>query len=309
MEMKKKLLFLLLLILGASGITALIAAVVGSPQKREGKLFVTSFYPVWLLSEAVTEGAEDVRVVNLTANHSGCLHDYALTTQDMRLLSEADLFLVNGGGMELFLTKAARECKGLVIVDTSEGFAFLKGVEHEEDWNAHIWLDIDGYLWQLDKIESALCAADPAQAELYRKNAAKCREELFALKGEYEEAKEALEGRNAVVFHEGFVYLLNMLGIETLHCLPMDSETQILAGEAAEIAEECRLHGVRVFFVEEDYADLIRKTFGAETGCEIVCPDAISGGSGSGAFGMEVYLAAMRDNLEVIKEAYGIKKK
>lgn len=342
--MKKKLLFLLLLILCATAITALVAVLLGGTPKRENRLLVTSFYPVYLLTQTVAEGAEGMEVVNLTANHSGCLHDYTLKTQDMRLLSEAELFFINGGGMELFLTKAAKECRDLEIIDTSAGFAFLAGVEHdhahghagteehenhehgtaetedhdhghadiedhdhEEAFNAHIWLDIDGYLLQLSRVEEALVKADPAQAELYHKNAASCREELFNLKKEYEDAKKLLNGNDTVVFHEGFVYLLRMLGIETLHCLPMDSETQISAGEAAEIVEECKMHGVQTLFVTEEFAETIKKTFGTETGCQVVVLEPLTGGvDAGGAYGTEIYLNAMRSNLRAIREAYGL---
>ena len=119
---KRKALFMICLLAVAFGLTALVAVLAEKDKKKEKAeelLCVTSFYPVQLLAEAVSEGAEGVTVRNLTENHSGCIHDYTLTTQDMRLLSEAELFLINGGEMELFLQKAASEYKDLKIVDTS----------------------------------------------------------------------------------------------------------------------------------------------------------------------------------------------
>ena len=355
---KRKALFMICLLTVAFGLTALVAVFADKKEEQDGLLCVTSFYPVQLLAESVAEGAEGVRVRNLTENHSGCIHDYTLTTQDMRLLSEAELFLINGGEMELFLEKAAAEYKDLEIVDTSEGYDFLEDVEHNHDHgeedheaesctdpthdhdehaeeaddheghshalNAHIWMDIDGYLLQLSKVEEAFVKADPAQAELYRKNAEVCRDELTKLKGEYENVKETMAGKETVAFHEGFVYLLNMLGIETVHCLAMDSDTQIAAGEAAEIMEECRLHGIATLFAEEDYAETIRDTFGKELDGEIVVLDPVTGvrtansgatsdgnvssasrTSGSKA-GVALYCEIMRHNLDCIKQAYGL---
>ena len=355
---KRKALFMICLLAVAFGLTALVAVFAEKGEETDGLLCVTSFYPVQLLAESVAEGAEGVTVRNLTENHSGCIHDYTLTTQDMRLLSEAELFLINGGEMELFLEKAAAEYKDLEIVDTSEGYDFLEGVEHNHDHgeedheaesctdpthdhdehaeeaddheghshalNAHIWMDIDGYLLQLSKVEEAFVKADPAQAELYRKNADACRDELAKLKEEYENAQETLTGKETVVFHEGFVYLLNMLGIETVHCLSMDSDTQLAAGEAAEIMEECKLHGITTLFAEEDYAETIRDTFGKELDGEIVVLDPVTGGrtanngatsdgngssasgtSGSKA-GVALYCEIMRHILDCIKQAYGL---
>jgi len=347
---KRKVLFMICLLAAAFGLTALVAVFAEKREKTEGLLCVTSFYPIQLLAESVTAGAEGVTVRNLTESHSGCIHDYTLTTWDMRLLSEAELFLINGGEMELFLQKAASEYKDLEIVDTSEGYVFLEGVEHsheheadehteafctdpthnhegEQDHdghshsvNAHIWMDIDGYLLQLSRVEEAFVKADPAQADLYRKNAEECRAELRALKAEYEQAKEKLAGKETVVFHEGFVYLFHMLGMETVHCLAMDSDTQIAAGEAAEIMEECKLHGITTLFVEADYAKTITDSFGKELSGEVVTLDPVTGArtaddgtgsdgeeKGSSKIGVALYCDRMRNNLECIKQAYGLR--
>ncbi len=383
---KRKALFMICLLAVAFGLTALVAVLAEKDKKKEKAeelLCVTSFYPVQLLAEAVSEGAEGVTVRNLTENHSGCIHDYTLTTQDMRLLSEAELFLINGGEMELFLQRAASEYKDLKIVDTSAGYAFLEGVEHDHDHgeeteehsaesctdpahnhedeehseelckdpahdheehaateedhdghshavNAHIWMDIDGYLLQLSRVEEAFAAADPAQEKLYRANAEACRGELAKLAEEYAAAKTALSGKETVVFHEGFVYLLNMLGVESVHCLAMDSDTQIAAGEAAEIMEECKRHGITVLFAEAEYAGTVSDTFAKELSGEAVVLDPVTGkwsddSAEEGAFG-EVpeagtdhtgeadespraileYCARMRKNLEMIQQAYDL---
>ena len=360
---KRKAIFMSCLLAIAFGITAILVAFAEKKEASDGLLCVTSFYPVQLLAESVAEGAEDVMVRNLTENHSGCIHDYTLTTQDMRLLSEAELFLINGGEMELFLEKAAAEYKDLMIVDTSEGYSFLEGVEHSHDHdedvhlaescedptheheaeehkdeehdvpadetdshaghahalNAHIWMDIDGYLLQLSRVEEAFVKADPAQETLYRKNAKACRAELAKLKEEYANAKESLKGKETVVFHEGFVYLLQMLGIESVHCLAMDSDTQIAAGEAAEIMEECKLHGITTLFAEADYAQTVTDTFGKELSGTVVVLDPVTGGTkahetadsttGGKAVerGIQSYCDRMRDNLEKIKQAYGVR--
>lgn len=346
---KKKAFFMICLLAVAFGLTALLVVFAEKREETDGLLCVTSFYPVQLLAESVSEGAEGVTVRNLTENHSGCIHDYTLTTQDMRLLSEAELFLINGGEMELFLERAAAEYKELVIVDTSEGYAFLEGVAHDHDHgektpggseshaheadahaptiNAHIWMDIDGYLLQLSKVEEAFVVADPAQESLYRQNANACREELMQLKDEYDTVKPALAGKETVVFHEGFVYLLRMLDVESVHCLAMDADTQIAAGEAAEILEECELHGITSLFVEAEYAGTITDTFAKELGGEVVILDPVTGSeipasddrteaaeeyhAASGraeakSYGVALYCQRMRKNLETIKQAYGL---
>lgn len=62
---------------------------------------------------------------------TGCLHDYQLSSGDMRKLNQADLFIVNGGGMESFLDNALELFPDLNIIDTSEGVTKLDEPEHE----------------------------------------------------------------------------------------------------------------------------------------------------------------------------------
>lgn len=355
---KKKALFLTCLLAVSFGLTALVAFLADrsgdfgrAGDGEDDMLVVTSFYPVQLLAESVAEGVDGVEVVNLTENHGGCLHDYTITTKDMRLLSEAELFLVNGGGMELFLGKVAKEHTGLVIADTTAGYEFLEGVAHnhahshdeepegdhedhdhteeeqevhagehdadvkdahdEHAVNAHVWLDIDGYLYQLSKVEAAFAAEDPANTLQYRANAERCREELLALKESFAQAKTQLAGNETVVFHEGFVYLFHMVGIETVHCIAMDGDTQIASGEAAEVVEECNIHGIDRMFAEEEYAKSVRDTFAGDFNGSVVVLDALTGKTVTEVetvgTGIAVYCNRMKANLNRIMQAYGLR--
>ena len=63
---------------------------------------VTSFYPMYVAAMNVTGGCKSVILENLSEPQTGCLHDYQLTPEDMVLLSKADVFIINGGGIENF---------------------------------------------------------------------------------------------------------------------------------------------------------------------------------------------------------------
>ena len=103
--------------------------------EENGKLrVVTSFYPIYLLAQAVTEGAEHMELVNMAQPQTGCLHDYEMTISDMKLLEGADVLIVNGGGMESFLEQALERYPDLIIVDTSAGIELMEdGIEHTHD--------------------------------------------------------------------------------------------------------------------------------------------------------------------------------
>ena len=86
---------------------------------------VTSFYPVWILTLNLTNGIEDLEVLNLAENTTGCLHDYSLQNSDMAVLSRADALLINGSGMESFLPVITSAYPELPVIDATAGLPFL----------------------------------------------------------------------------------------------------------------------------------------------------------------------------------------
>lgn len=99
-------------------------------QNDDGNLLVvTSFYPMYVAAENVIGDAEGVTLKNLSEPQTGCLHDYQLTAADMKLLSKADVFIVNGGGIENFLSDVAQSYPDLKIIQACDGIDLLESVE------------------------------------------------------------------------------------------------------------------------------------------------------------------------------------
>ncbi len=154
---------------------------------------------IYLLAQEITEGAEGITLENMAQPQTGCLHDYELTVSDMRLLERADVLLLNGGGMESFLSQAMEQYPQLCIVDTSTGISFLTEEGHEEEHehehehehgedNAHIWLSPKRAAQQAENIATALADLDESEAALFAKNAADFRKETDGLLEEAERA-------------------------------------------------------------------------------------------------------------------------
>lgn len=97
--------------------------------KDENLLVVTSFYPMYVAAENVIGDVEGVTLENLSEPQTGCLHDYQLTAADMKLLSKADVFIVNGGGIESFLSDVAESYPDLKIVQACDGIDLLESAE------------------------------------------------------------------------------------------------------------------------------------------------------------------------------------
>ena len=93
--MNKYLKYTLIGIVIISVIVILIVLNINRNNKKEvddGKTkIVTSFYPMYIIAENITEGANNIELVNMADVNVGCLHDYTLTTEDMKKVEDADI--------------------------------------------------------------------------------------------------------------------------------------------------------------------------------------------------------------------------
>ena len=96
-----------------------------SPTFAAAETVVTSFYPIYLFALNLTQGIDGITIRNLAAPNTGCLHDYQLSTGDMKVLNKADVFLINGAGMESYLTRVMDTFPKLPVVDASAGITLL----------------------------------------------------------------------------------------------------------------------------------------------------------------------------------------
>lgn len=316
---KKKLAFLLgvMLLLSVAGYA--ICASAGSKHITSGEdnLLVTSFYPMYILAKNLTVGVDDIAVENLTENQTGCLHDYQLTSGDMKKLSGADAFLINGAGMELFLEKLMEQEAELPIIEASHGVSLLEGVAHDHDHghehehaheaeeeehghehteNGHVWMDVERYRMQLDTVSKELAGLFPEYADKIEEATLAYDTGLRVLSAECEVLKKETEGMHVVIFHEAFAYLAESLGMEVIATLSLDEETVPSAGEIAEVIEEIGYHGTALILIEEAYASHAEKIM-AETSAEVVYLDPLTTGSGA----TDSYVTGMRTNLEAIR--------
>lgn len=143
-SMKNKYIFVPVLLL-VLAISSYIISVMGNSIDRTGDqeelLVVTSFYPVHIAAMNVIDDVDGVRLECLSQQTSGCVHDVQLTTEDMRLLEKADLFIVNGAGMESYLESVTERYPNLRVADTSVGADILEsegGHNHGSGEDSHV---------------------------------------------------------------------------------------------------------------------------------------------------------------------------
>lgn len=293
--------------------------------KDEDLLVVTSFYPMYVAAENVIGDVEGVTLENLSEPQTGCLHDYQLTAADMKLLSKADVFIVNGGGIESFLSDVAESYPDLKIVQACDGIDLLESAEgtgeshndlssnedadhddhdHSEhshgDENAHAWMSLADYQIQVQNICNGLSEADSAHAEQYAKNAQTYQEKVQELQQEAAELASQIASQPVVVFHEAYEYIVQEYGLQLAGEMNLDEERQVSAGEVADILHAIEDNHVSVVLAEELYGTDMGEMVAKQSGVKVVYLDTLTRGD----YSADSYLEGMRNNIKQLKEAF-----
>ena len=168
-------------LLRAGLVVALVSAVAAcgsSPSSSSGSagqprlLVVTTTTQVTDFARNVGGDHVDVHAI-LKANVDP--HDYEPSAADLVALSEADVIVKNGVGLESWFdsTIKSAEPRG-TIVDASAGVEIREGngTDEESAGDPHIWHDPTNAKIMATNIAAALAAADPPDATVYQPNLA-----------------------------------------------------------------------------------------------------------------------------------------
>lgn len=269
---------------------------------KDGKVhIVTSFYPMYIDVINITKGVDGVEVTNLTEPQTGCLHDYQLTTENIKTLEKADIFVVNGAGMELFLEKAANAQPNLKIIDASksEDITLLK--DHGEG-NPHLWLSVTYAIEQVKAINRQLCDLDPAHADAYKKNTLDYINKLTELRSEMHAGLDDLPHKDIVTFHEAFPYLAKEFDLRIVSVIEREPGTEPTPEELEQTIDQVKALPVKVLFTEPQYSPAAAETIARETGAKIYTLDPIVTGE-STPDAADDYINKMKQNMATLKQA------
>ena len=288
---------------------ALILALCLLPTLAMAETVATSFYPIYLFTLNLLDGVEGVTVRNLAAPGTGCLHDYQLQTGDMKTLSEADVFLINGAGMEVYLDHVFEAFPDLPVTDASAGVellpAELEGLsvgESETLYNAHVWLDPRNAMIMVGNLADGLIAALPGQDEAIANNRDAYIARLEALDTMLHDGLDDQPRKDIITFHEAFPYFAKAYGLNVAAVVnrePGDALSPAALGQLVLLVREL---GVPPLFVEPQYDDLAAQTLARETGAAVYTLDPVVTGPEEDA-PLSYYEDVMLANMAVLQQA------
>jgi zinc transport system substrate-binding protein len=174
------------------------------------------------------------------------LHSYQPTADDIMKISSCDLFIYVGGESDEWVEDALSEAenKDMKVVNLLEALGdsvkeeeIAEGMEHEHEhedgheeehegeheheheeeteYDEHVWLSLRNASVLCDKIEQAIEAVDPANAQIYKANVNAYKEKLDALDNEYKTAVSGAPLRTLLFCDRfPFRYLTDDYGLE-----------------------------------------------------------------------------------------------
>ena len=301
-------------------------------KENENFTVVTSFYPMYIAALNIVDGADGVTLENLSEPQTGCIHDFQLTPEDMKLLSTADMFVINGGGIESFMSDVAKAYPDLTVVEACKNVELINeseedvdthdhdneadsdetdhdhetdsdesGHDHDHgDENAHAWMSVAHYRVMVSTIAESLSKADPSNAAIYDSNAKKYDAKLAELEEKENEIKQKTAGNDIIIFHEAYEYVADDFGMNVCYLMDLDEERAVSAGEVSDVINAVRNDGVSVILAEELYGKDLGDTVSRETDVKMVYIDPLNRGN----YDKNSYIEGMEKNFELIEAAF-----
>ncbi len=224
------------------------------------------------------------------------VEDYNPTPADLRSVSDADFFVLNGLGLDLWASKLVDSAKpGLPTVTLSQGLS--------DDDNPHLWLDVRYAKQYVQRIHDYLMQADPEGSATYDANTTAYQAQLDELDAWIVQQVATIppERRKLVTFHEAYPHFAARYGFELVGVVTPSPGQEPSAGELAELVRTVKAAHVPAVFSEAQFSPRLIQTLADEAGVSKVVTDLYNDSLGDPP--LDTYVAMMRYNVEHIVQA------
>lgn len=231
-----------------------------------GPRVAVSFPPLYCFAANVVGDFGTVKSV-LTAQGP---HHADTNVQERVILEEADLFFVNGLGLDDTLARSLAASTGnkkLKIIELGEKLPNSCLLEsdgsccHHEDGKAHDHGAHDPHIWTspivaqklVEEIRTAMRTANSSQAAAYDKNAAEYLAKLKQLTDDGKAMMKSKKEKNIITMHGSMNYFANAFGLTVVGVIQKTPGQEPNANDLKVLIAECVKNKVRVIAVEPQY--------------------------------------------------------
>jgi ABC-type Zn uptake system ZnuABC Zn-binding protein ZnuA len=197
-------------------------------------------------------------------------HDYEFRATDARKLRNADLFFINGLGLDEKIANRLSETANnpkLKTVELGESVPeadLIAAGKHEHgagehaghDHGAHdphVWMGIPEAIYMVQSIRAHLAGVDPAHAAGYKQRADALSERLLAFQATGKDAlAKKSEKARVLAQHDALRYFARSFGIDVVGSIELPGH-EPNAQRLAELVSMCKDQKVRLIAVEPQY--------------------------------------------------------
>ena len=229
-------------------------------------------------------GGNDVAVTSLIGPDSDA-HVFEPKPDQARLLAQAQLFIVNGLGLEGWETRLVQSARyrGPVVV-ASDGIAPIEATEPSAAApvpDPHAWQDVKNVEIYATNIARALEGVDPARADSYRGRVDRYQARLEALDRQVRMELSAIPAakRRVITTHDAFAYYGKAYGVAFLAPEGVSTDSEPSAEAIAGLIRQVRREGIKALFLENISDPRLMEALARETGATLGPPlfsDALS---------------------------------
>jgi len=265
-----------------------------------------------------------VRTLAADAVEARCLltpgrdpHSYDPTPNDIRLLTRADLIVVNGLGFETCLEKLLQNSgTRAAVLTASTGIEPLCADDHHDhsahdhahhdhgEIDPHAWHDLRHAARYVANIRDSLIKLTPASADAINTRATAYLAELTALDTRFRETIAAIPAarRKIVTSHDSLRYLGHAYGLEIIPISGLRPDQEPSAKQLATIVKLLRRENIRAVSIESTTNPKIPTLLAKEAGVAVV-NELYTDSLGAPDSPAPTFLAMARANLETITTA------
>ncbi len=190
-------------------------------------------------------------------------HTFEPTPSLMVDMSKADLYVMNGAGLEFWIDRLLQANKDMTVIDSSKGIDLIS--ESEDEMDPHIWISLKNAAVQVQNICSGLIQVDPANKDYYSQNRDSYLEQLKALDEELNSSFTAPKKKIFVVHHPAWTYFARDYALEQVPL--MENEKEPGPKYLSQVIDLARQNNITTVFIEPEFnpksAEVIAKEMNA----------------------------------------------
>jgi zinc/manganese transport system substrate-binding protein len=263
-----------------------------------------------ILGDMVKQIGGDRVEVTSFVGPNGDAHVYEPTPGDTRTLATAPILVVNGLGLEGWMSRLEKSSgfKGTVVTAT-KGVKTRQMVEEEHGTtrkitDPHAWQSLTNGKIYVQNIRDGLIAADPTGRESYEANAKKFLAEIDEVEKLVKDsiAKLPPARRKIITTHDAFGYFGATYGMEFIAPEGVSTDSEASANDVAKIIRQIKSEKVPAVFLENVSDHRLLDQIARETKAKIggtLYSDALSEPSGPAG----TYLDMFRHNIATLTAA------